>query len=86
MSFFLITVSLAAVVGYILWVLFKPKKKPAKKKAGLKRKADPKKVSAKKKQEALASVTDQIRNKKTDLMKKDPETISRVVRLWLNEK
>ena len=86
MSFFLITVSLAAVVGYILWVLFKPKKKRVKKKAGLKRKADPKKISAKKKQENLASVTDQIRHKKTDLMKKDPETISRVIRIWLNEK
>ena len=83
MSFFFITASLAAVVIYILWVLFKPKKKHIKKKVASRKKPALKKSATVKKQKALES---QIRKKREEQMKKDPEAISRVVRLWLNEK
>ncbi len=86
MSFIFITTSLAVVVIYILWVLFKPKKNQIKKKVAHKKKPALKNKTSAKKKEAQASLAGQIRRKREEQMKKDPEAISQVLRLWLNEK
>ena len=55
-------------------------KNPKLKKSTLKNKA------LSKKQKRVGSVSDQTRRKKAAQMKKNPEIISQVVRIWLNEK
>ena len=76
--------SLTAVVGFILWILFKPKKKRPKKKVRLKKKSALKNQA--KKQENIDAISKQMRRKKAEQMKKDPEVIRQILRIWLNEK
>lgn len=86
MSFIILILSLAVVVIYILWVLFKPKKNPSKKRVSLKKKPGVKNISSAKKQKGPASTHEKTSRKVAEQMKKDPEVISRVVRHWLNER
>ena len=82
---FLIFLLTAAVV-FIFWYLLKSKKKRLGKKVKRKKKPVLKNKTYSKKQESIDSISDQIRRKKADQMKKNPEIISQVVRIWLNEK
>lgn len=84
MTFTLLLLSLTAVVGFILWILFKPKKKRPKKKVRLKKKSTLKNQA--KKQENIDAISEQMRRKKAEQMKKDPEVIRQILRIWLNEK
>ncbi|MZH04434.1 MAG: hypothetical protein F3743_03410 [Nitrospinae bacterium] len=84
MTFTLLLLSLTAVVGFILWILFKPKKKRPKKKVRLKKKSALKNQA--KKQENIDAISEQMRRKKAEQMKKDPEVIRQILRIWLNEK
>lgn len=84
MTFTLLLLSLTAVVGFILWILFKPKKKRPKKKVRLKKKSALKNQA--KKQEKIDAISEQMRRKKAEQMKKDPEVIRQILRIWLNEK
>ena len=84
MTFTLLLLSLTAVVGFILWILFKPKKKRPKKKVRLKKKSTLKNQA--KKQEKIDVISEQMRRKKAEQMKKDPEVIRQILRIWLNEK
>ena len=86
MTFIFLIISLTAVVTFILWILLKSKNKRPKKKVRLKKKSSLKNKALSKKQESIDSVSDQTRRKKAAQMKKDPEIISQVVRIWLNEK
>jgi len=83
-TFTLLLLSLTAVVGFILWILFKPKKKRPKKKVRLKKKSALKNQA--KKQENIDAISEQMRRKKAEQMKKDPEVIRQILRIWLNEK
>lgn len=83
MTFTFLVLLFAAVVLYILWVLFKPRK-PVKKK--IRKKTTPALKRKDKKEQATLRSADQTRKKRTEQMKKDPEIVSRVVRYWLNEK
>ncbi|MBT5471350.1 MAG: hypothetical protein HOK41_12165 [Nitrospina sp.] len=84
-----LTLSLAAVVLYTFWVLFKSRKKPSQKKV-IRRKGKTKPVlknkSTEKNIKSLPPNSEQIRKEETEKMKKDPELIGRVIRYWLNEK
>jgi len=82
-----LTLSLAAIVIYIFWVLLNPRKKASRKKPAKKqiRKKSHPKLKQNKKQAALPSA-ELIRKEKIEQMKKDPELIGRVVRLWLKER
>ncbi|MZG54633.1 MAG: hypothetical protein F3744_11335 [Nitrospinae bacterium] len=84
MTFTLLLLSLTAVVGFILWILFKPKKKRPKKKVRLKKKSALKNQA--KKQENIDAISEQMRRKKAEQMIKDPEVIRQILRIWLNEK
>ena len=84
MTFTLLLLSLTAVVGFILWILFKPKKKRPKKKVRLKKKSALKNQA--KKQENIDAISEQMRRKKAEQMIKDPEVIRQILRVWLNEK
>ena len=86
MNFTFLILSLTAVVIFILWFLFKPKNYRRKKKVRLKKKSTLKKKAHSKKQENIDLIYDQIGRKKVEQMKKNPEVISQVVRIWLNEK
>lgn len=86
MTFISLIFTLMPVVAIILWILFKPKKKRPKKKSRLNKNSALKNKALSKKQESIDSVSDQTRRKKAAQMKKDPEIISQVVRIWLNEK
>ena len=86
MTFIFLILSLTAVVAFILWILFKPKKKRPKKKVRLKKKTALKNKTHLKQQEGIDSSSDQICRKKAEQMKKDPRIISQIVRIWLNER
>ena len=86
MSFTFLILSLTAVVVFILWFLFKSKNYQPKKKVRLKKKPTPKNKVDSKKQEKIDLIYDQISRKKVEQIKKNPEVISQVVRIWLNEK
>jgi hypothetical protein len=82
-STFLI-LTLVATVTYIFWIVFKPRKKTARKK--ISKKNHPKLKGKGKKQQATLPSPDQIRKEKTEQMKKDPELIGKVIRYWLKER
>jgi len=85
-KFTFLILSLTAVVIYILWFLFRPKNYRRKKKVRLKKKSTPKKKAHSKKQKNIDLTLDRIGRKKFEQMKSNPEIISQVVRIWLNEK
>ena len=86
MTFIFLILSLTAVVAYILWILFKPKKQRPQKITELKKKPALKKKVRAQKQKKLDSISDEISRKKAEQIKKDPKIISHVLRIWLNEK
>ena len=86
MKFSFIILFLGTVFGFILWFLFKPKNYRTKKKVRLKKKSTLKNKAHSKKQKNIDLIYDQIGRKKVEEMKKNPEVISQVVRIWLNEK
>jgi hypothetical protein len=87
-STFLI-LTLAATVIYICWIILKPRKNSSQKKStrkNISKKKHPKLKGKANKQQATLPSADQIRKKKTEQMKKDPELIGRVIRYWLRER
>ena len=86
MSFTFLILSLTVVAVFILWSLFKSKNNRPKKKVRLKKKPPLKNKVHSKKQEKIDLIYDQISRKKVEQIKKNPEIISQVVRIWLNEK
>ena len=86
MNFTFLILSLTAVVIFILWFLFKPKNYRRKKKVRLKKKSPLKNKVHSKKHKKIDLIYDQIGRKKMEQIKKNPEVISQVVRIWLNEK
>ena len=86
MNFTSLILSLTAVFVLVLWFLFKPKNYRPKKKVRTKKKSTPKNKAPLKKQENIDLIYDQIGRKKIEQIKKNPEIISQVVRIWLNEK
>ena len=85
MNFTFLILSLTAVIIFILWFLL-PKNYRRKKKVRLKKKTTLKKKAHSIKKENIDLIYDQISKKKVEQMKKNPEVISQVVRIWLNEK
>jgi len=85
-KFTFLILSLTAVVVFIFWFLFKPKNYRPKKKVRLKKKSPLKNKAHSKKRKKIDLIYDQIGRKKVEQMKKNPEVISQVVRIWLNEK
>ena len=86
MNFTFLILSLTAVIIFILWFLFKPKNYRRKKKVRLKKKSIPKKKAHSRKQKNIDLTLDRIGRKKFEQIKSNPEVISQVVRIWLNEK
>ena len=86
MNFTFLILSLTAIVVFVLWFLFKSKNYRTKKKVRRKKKSTLKNKVYSKKQEKIDLIYDQIGRKKVEQMKKNPEVISQVVRIWLNEK
>jgi flagellar biosynthesis/type III secretory pathway M-ring protein FliF/YscJ len=85
----LLILILAATIIYIFWIIFKPRKKSSQKKTTRKKiskKNHPKLKGKENKQQATLPSSDQIRKKKIEQMKKDPELIGRVIRYWLRER
>ena len=90
MTFFIFMAILALALIFALWLVFQPGKPRPRKKI----KQTTKKIPRRKKTlgiSPLKSASDfpsgeQLRKNATELLKKNPEVVSRVIRKWLREK
>lgn len=87
MAFILFMTGFALILALILWLFFRQKKsRPSKK-----RKPSPKKIPQRKKggidsKSAPTPVSsEEMRNNATELLKKNPEVVSQVVKQWLRD-
>lgn len=87
MAFFLFMVAFTCSLGFILWLIYRTKKPKVKKRTKLTSKKTPhaKKGNSQKPEPTFPS-DEQLRKNATELLKKNPEVVTYVVKQWLREK